>query len=138
TVESLPRALSERVTQARSMAQIARGDLEAATESLTRIERPAEPAVERWLRASEALLHAVQGGADQALTIANEERDADAALGASYDIVRAHALASKGDDEGAKAALRRVERVAGAPGLQRAIRPVGPATDLARALLAAD
>ena len=133
----LPAALGDRVAQARSTAQLALGDLEGATETLGSVDRPAEASVERWLRASEALLHAVQGGADQALAIANEAADADAALGASYDIVRAHALASKGDDEGAKAALRRVEAVAGMPGLVRAIRPVGPATELARALLQA-
>jgi hypothetical protein len=134
---SLPRALAERVAQARATAQLAVGDLEGASESLGSVERPAEEAVERWLRATEALLHAVQGGADQALRIANEQSGADAALGASYDIVRAHALASKGDEEGARAALRKVEGVAGATGLQRAVKPVGPATDLARAMLGA-
>lgn len=133
----LPEALAERVAQARATAELAVGDLEGATASLKSVERPADEGVERWLRATEALLHAVQGGADQALTIANEEAAADAALGASYDIVRAHALASKGDEEGAKAALRKVEEVTGANGLQRAIRPVGPATDLARAMLVA-
>ncbi len=134
----LPKALAERVAQARSTAQLAVGDLEGASDSLQSIERPAEESVERWLRASEALLHAVQGGADQALKIANEAGDADAALGASYAIVRAHALASKGDAEGAKAALRQVEGVAGTTGLQRAVKPVGPATDIARAMLAAE
>ena len=131
----LPKELHDRVAQARATAQLALGDLEGATDSLASVERPAEESVERWLRATEALLHAVQGGADQALAIANEERGADAALGASYDIVRAHALASKGDEEGAKAALRNVEQVAGSAGLMRAVRPVGPATDIARAML---
>lgn len=138
TSSPLPKPLAERVAQARATAELAVGDLEGATESLSSVERPAEEAVERWLRAAEALLHAVQGGADQALKIANEESGADAALGASYEIVRAHALASKGDDEGAKAALRKVEGVAGATGLQRAVRPVGPATDIARAMLRAE
>jgi len=137
TTSPLPKALAERVAQARATAQLAVGDLEGATESLESVDRPAEEGIERWLRATEALLHAVQGGADQALKIANEASDADAALGASYEIVRAHALASKGDEEGAKAALRKVEGVAGAPGLQRAVKPVGPATDIARSMLVA-
>ncbi|MBO6935756.1 MAG: hypothetical protein JJ863_12300 [Deltaproteobacteria bacterium] len=137
TTSPLPKALAERVAQARATAQLAVGDLEGAAESLESVDRPAEEGIERWLRATEALLHAVQGGADQALAIANEASDADAALGASYEIVRAHALASKGDDEGAKACLRKVEDVAGATGLQRAVKPVGPATDIARAMLKA-
>jgi len=133
----LPKELAERVAQARATAQLAVGDLEGAAESLQSVDRPAEEGIERWLRATEALLHAVQGGADHALAIANEASDADAALGASYDVVRAHALASKGDDEGAKAMLRKVEGVAGVAGLLRAVKPVGPATGIARAMLGA-
>ena len=127
-----------RVAQAMATAQLALGDLEAATAWVTRVERPAaEAGVERWLGASEALLLAVQGNADEALRRANEAHSGDDALGASYAIVRAHALASKGDDEGAEAELRAVQAIAGRAGLARAVRPVGPATDIARAMLTA-
>ncbi len=85
----------------------------------------------------EALLLAIQGNADEALARCDAvDFTGDAgALAASYGIVRAHALACMGEEENAKATLREVVEVAGKPALQRAIRPVGPATDIARAML---
>lgn len=123
--------------QALATCRLERADFEATTEALERIERPAEPDVERWLRAMEALLLAIQGNADEALARCDAvDFTGDAgALAASYGIVRAHALACMGEEENAKATLREVVEVAGKPALQRAIRPVGPATDIARAML---
>ncbi|MBX3251293.1 MAG: hypothetical protein KF901_29210 [Myxococcales bacterium] len=124
-----------RALQARATLALQRGDLEAASEALAAIPRPAEPAVERWVQAGEALLLAVQGAADEALARCHEATDADGALAATYDVVRAHALACRGEEDEAQKALRRVHAIAGDGGLRRAISPVGPATDLARALL---
>ncbi|MCB9614856.1 MAG: hypothetical protein H6721_33640 [Sandaracinus sp.] len=127
-----------RALQALATVRLQASDLEGASEAFAAIARPAEPAVERWVRAGEALLFAVQGAADEALALCPDENDADGALAATYDVVRAHAHASRDEEAEAVRALQRVKHVAGNPGLRRAIGPVGPATDLARAMLAPD
>ncbi|MEM9862676.1 MAG: hypothetical protein AAF938_13720 [Myxococcota bacterium] len=112
-----------------------RGDLEGAASVLEKIDRPASDAIERWLVALEALLFAIQGASDKALELARQHDDGDGALGASYAIVRAHACACDGRDAEALKALERAREIAGHDALFRAVRPVGPATDLARELL---
>ncbi|MCU0677524.1 MAG: hypothetical protein MUE69_32655 [Myxococcota bacterium] len=124
-----------RALQAIATLRLQASDLEGAAEAFAAIPRPAEPAVERWVAVGEALLLAVQGAADEALAKCPEENDGDGALAATYDVVRAHAHASRGEDDEARRALLRVQHVAGDPGLRRAIGPVGPASDLARELL---
>lgn len=128
-------ALRQRVLQALATLRLEHGDLEGASEALAKVERPAADAVERWLQATEALLLVIQGNTDGALALAEAHDDPeDAAIAASYAVVRAHAFASRGDDAKAKAQLNEVVALAGAEALERAIRPVGPASDLARAM----
>lgn len=125
----------DRARQALATVYLQRGELERAQAAIDAVERPAAEAVERWLGAMEALLLAVQGGADEALARARAAAATDGALAATYDIVRAHAHACRGETEEATEALERVRSVGGEYALERAIRPVGPATDLARAML---
>lgn len=134
-IDALAPDAQARALQALATVRLQGSDLEGAAAALARIARPAEPAVERWVRAGEALLLAVQGAADEALAACPDENDADGALAATYDVVRAHAHASRGEDDEARRALERVRAVAGDPGLRRAVGPVGPATDLAREML---
>ncbi|MEM9067891.1 MAG: hypothetical protein AAGE52_05270 [Myxococcota bacterium] len=133
--DAIGKERQDRARQALATVQLQRGDLEAAQATIDAVERPAEDAVERWLGAMEALLIAVQGGADEALTRADAAPDDDEALGATYDVIRAHAFACRGETEDAKEALQRVQSRAGRHALERAIHPIGPATDLARAML---
>ncbi|HJL01832.1 MAG TPA: hypothetical protein RMH85_11515 [Polyangiaceae bacterium LLY-WYZ-15_(1-7)] len=135
-VGQLEEASRPRVLQALATVRIQRGDLEGAQEAVDRVERPAEEAVERWLGATETLLLAVQGNVEETLARAEAADRDDVAIAAAYDVAKAHALACSGDDEGAKKALLAVRESAGKQALERALRPVGPATDLARALLA--
>lgn len=134
-IDALATEAQARALQALATVRLQASDLEGAAAALAAIARPAEPAVERWVRAGEALLLAVQGAADEALTACSEDDAADGALSATYDVVRAHAHASRGEDDEARRALERVRAVAGDAGLRRAVGPVGPATDLARAML---
>lgn len=122
--------------QALATCRLEGADLEGASEALAKVERPAEPQVEVWLVALEALLQAIQGNAEAALEAcdANPAPESDA-LAASYGIVRAHALACMGQDEDAKRVLNEVVSRAGHAALERAIRPVGPASDIARSML---
>lgn len=135
TLDALEPDARARALQAIATLRLQANDLEGATEAFAAIPRPAESAVERWVRAGEALLLAVQGAADEALAACPERNDADGALAATYDVVRAHAHASRGEEDEARRALQRVREVAGDPGLRRAVGPIGPASDLARELL---
>ncbi len=126
--------LRERSLQALATVRLERSDLEGAQEAMDQITRPASGVIEEWLVASEALLYVVQGNTREALRRANEA-DASGALALTYEIVRAHACASHGDDTGAHRSLNLVYESAGAAGVERAVRPVGPATDIARQLL---
>ncbi len=137
-VDALEEGERARMRQGIATIKLQAGDLEGAQETIDAVQRPAEERVEEWLVALEALLHAVQGGADQALELARSAPKEEGALKATYDVVRAHAFASMGKDERARKALEAVREVAGAEGLQRAVRPVGPATDLAREMLRAE
>ncbi len=125
----------DRARQALATVYLQRGDLERAQSVIDAVQRPAAEAVERWLKAMEALLLAVQGGADEALERARAATTLDGALAATYDIVRAHAHACRGETSQANKALERVRSAGGEYALERALRPVGPATDLARAML---
>lgn len=122
--------------QALATVSLHRGDLERARSALSEVPRPADEAIERWLIATEALLDALCGGVERALSVVGERDDPEQEPGlrASYAIVRAHAFACRGDEKGAERELRRVIDVAGLAALERAVHPVGPATDLAREL----
>ncbi len=124
-----------RHSQALATCLMEQGQLEDAQDVIAALDRPAEAEVERWLQALEALHFAIVGNSEEALALADAHRDAEGALGASYAIVRAHAYACDGDTKAAKKELQAVDRVAGPEGLKRAVRPVGPATELAREML---
>lgn len=135
--------------QALATCRLQREDTEGAREAIDHVERPAQdPSVEAWLRATDALLLAVEGEADRALEVleqhAEEEDGGDgsqahadqatarALLQASERIVRAHAFASKNQPDRAREELEAVVQEVGEPGLERALSPPGPASDLAR------
>lgn len=134
-VDSLHESERARARQGIATIKMQAGDLEGAQAAIDAIERPAEERVEEWLVALEALLAVVQGGADRALEMSREAPSEEGALKATWDVVRAHAFASMGKEKRARAALDAVRNIAGDEGLQRAVRPVGPATDLAREML---
>lgn len=135
-VDALEPSERARTRQGIATIKLQAGDLEGAQDAIDAIERPAEERVEEWVLALEALLIAVQGGADRALEMARKAPTEEGALKATWDVVRAHAFASMGKEKRARAALDAVRNVAGDQGLERAVRPVGPATDLAREMLA--
>lgn len=121
--------------QALATCLMEQGHLEEAVEVIGELERPAAGEIERWLLALEALLAAVQGGSEAALNLAREHDDGEGALGASYAIVRAHAFACDGDEREAKRELDTVLELAGPDALIRAVRPLGPASDVAREMM---
>lgn len=121
--------------QALATCLMEQGQLEEAAEVLGELERPAADEIERWLVALEALLMAVQGGSDKALALARDHDDGEGALGASYAIVRAHAFACDGKEREAQRELDKVLELAGPDALIRAVRPLGPASDLAREMM---
>jgi hypothetical protein len=94
----------------------------------------------RWLEITRALLFAIEGSTEKAMRIVGTEDDTgdEDAFRAMHAIVRAHVHACLGDDDAAREDLVHARALAGVVALTRAIRPVGPATDLARALLAED
>lgn len=117
------------------------GDLERANEVLAAVTDHGDDALTaRWLEITRALLFAIDGGAEKAMQIVGTEDDThdEDAFRAMNAIVRAHVHACLGEDDAAREDLVHARTLAGVVALTRAIRPVGPATDLARALLAED
>lgn len=121
--------------QALATCLMEQGHLEEAAEVIGELERPAASEIERWLVALEALLVAVQGGSEKALSLAREHDDGEGALGASYAIVRAHAHACDGNERACQRELDKVLELAGPDALIRAVRPLGPASDVARSMM---
>ncbi|MDH5490610.1 MAG: hypothetical protein OEY14_01425 [Myxococcales bacterium] len=124
------------VTQALATTLLHLGQCESARLALAELERPLDdPGVETWIRATEALLLAVTGEPERALARVGEDAiEEDASLRASHRIIRAHALAGLGERSRAERELRAVVLEAGPAALERALRPAGPASELARAL----
>ena len=111
-------------------------DADAAQRAIDRITRPTEPSIEVWLVAMEALLMAVRGETERALTHLGAHDTADnPSLRASHRLVHAHIYAARGDEEAAVEELTTLSREAGRAGLQRVVRPHGPASTLAERLL---
>ena len=111
------------------------GDLEGARAALDAIAaRPRS--LMAVLASKDALLAAVGGEPDLALSILEKHRlPARSAHRSTADTARAHALAAKGDVDGARALLR--SRAGTDPKwLARASEPEGPATPIAAALAA--
>lgn len=111
----------------RAAIALGRGEIEAADALLA-----GDDAATVALR---ALSHAVQGGADQALDCL--ERGAfERESGVIASAARAHAFVSMGRDDEARRVLGELVASHGLAALTWALRPVGPATDQARSLLA--
>jgi len=70
------------------------------------------------------------------LAARQDEVRQDPALRIQHDTVEAHALAAEGDEDAARELLTELVARSGIGGLSLALRPVGPATDLARAVVA--
>jgi len=122
--------------QALATCELQFDDPEAAQRAIDRIERPAEPSIEVWLVAMEALLMAVQGKSEQALAhLGSQSSDDSPSLRASHRLVRAHILAERGQTENALGELRSLQLEAGRAGLERVMLPRGPASPLAEQLL---
>jgi len=122
--------------QALATCELHFNDVDAAQRAIDEIERPTEGAIEVWLVAMEALLMAVGGQSERALAhLGGQDVDDDPSLRASHRLVHAHILAQRGDTEAALEELKCLRREAGRAGLERVIRPRGPASPLAEQLL---
>lgn len=111
-------------------------DVDAADAAIRRVPRPADGPIEVWLVAMEALLLAVRGDAEGALQrLGTQDTDDNPSLRASHRIVHAHVLAARKDEGGARRELEFLLEEAGRSGLDRVVRPRGPASDMAAHLL---
>jgi len=132
-LEPLPSSMRAQVLHARSTLDLQIGDYEHAQEALDDLPDDTPEELTRWTQVTQALLWALQGNADDALDYV-ERAPSDEELLPALDLIQAHAYASMSRDEEAKAALGRLKD-RGPHALESALKPVGPATDLARALL---
>jgi len=122
--------------QALATCELQFDDADAAQRAIDQIVRPTEPSIEVWLVAMEALIMAVHGKPERALAhLGAQDTADDPSLNASHRLVRAHIHAARGDEQAALQELRALEQEAGQTGLQRVIRPRGPASALAERLL---
>jgi len=135
--DSLSEAQAVLRNQALATCELQFDDVEAAQRAIAKVRRPTEPSIEVWLVAMEALLMAVGGETENALAhLGGQETTGNASLEASHRLVHAHVYAARGDEVAAERELRAIDRDAGRTGLQRAIRPRGPASTLAERILA--
>ncbi|KPK14817.1 MAG: hypothetical protein AMJ62_11645 [Myxococcales bacterium SG8_38] len=122
--------------QALATCELQFDDIDAAQRAIDRISRPTESSIEVWLVALEALLMALRGDSERALGhLGTQDTEDNPSLRASHRLVRAHILASRSDEEAAVAELEMLRREAGRAGLERVVRPRGPASPLAEQLL---
>lgn len=122
--------------QALATCELQFDDVGAAQRAIDRIRRPTEDSIEVWLVAMEALLMAVRGQSDQALShLGGRDVDDNPSLRASHRLVHAHILAERGEEDAALEELRSLRREAGVAGLERVRLPRGPASPLAEQLL---
>jgi len=135
-----PGALSESQSvlcnQALATCALQFDDVDAAEKAIDQIRRPAEGDIEVWLVAMEALLMAVRGQSDEALThLGGQDTEDNPSLRASHRLVHAHVLAAQGETDAALGELQTLRREAGRAGLERVMLPRGPASTLAKQLL---
>lgn len=122
--------------QALATCELQFDDVDAAQRAIDRIRRPTEDSIEVWLVAIEALLMAIRGQSDEALShLGTPGADDNPSLRASHRLVHAHVLADRGEDEAALEELRSLREEAGIAGLERVRLPRGPASPLAERLL---
>ncbi|MEM7137218.1 MAG: hypothetical protein AAF500_11600 [Myxococcota bacterium] len=122
--------------QALATCELQFDDTHAAREAIGAIARPADPNVEIWLVAMEALILAVTGDPDGAAAkLGTQETTGNPSLEASHRWVQAHIFAGRGEPTLARRELEALQTVAGRAGIERMLRPEGPASPLARELL---
>lgn len=123
--------------QALATCELQFDDVDAAQRAIDQIRRPTEDPIEVWLVAIEALLMAVRGQSDEALSHLGARNTGDnPSLRASHRLVHAHILADRGEEDAALEELRSLRQEAGIAGLERVRLPRGPASPLAERLLA--
>lgn len=133
-------ALSESQTVLRNQAlatcELQFDDVDAAQEAIDQIRRPTEGDIEVWLVAMEALLMAVRGRSEEALShLGRQDTEDNPSLRASHRLVHAHVLAAQGKTAAALEELESLHGEAGRAGLERVMLPCGPASPLAKKLL---
>ena len=122
--------------QALATCELQFDDTKAAQRAIDRIARPTESSVEVWLVAMEALIMAVAGETERALShLGTQDTSDNPSLKASHRLVHAHIYAARGDEDAAIQELTALQHEAGRAGLQRVTRPRGPASPLAEQLL---
>jgi hypothetical protein len=125
--------------QALATCELQFDDTKAAQRAIDRIARPTESSVEVWLVAMEALIMAVAGETERALShLGTQDTSDNPSLKASHRLVHAHIYAARGDEDAAIQELTALQHEAGRAGLQRVTRPRGPASPLAEQLLDED
>lgn len=137
-LHALPLTTAQSVlcNQALATCELQFDDLDAARDAIERIERPTEPSIEVWLIAMEALVMAAKGESERALShLGGQDTSDNASLRASHRLVYAHIYAARGDVAAATTELERLREEAGRTGLERVVRPRGPATKLAERML---
>lgn len=122
--------------QALATCELQFDDVDAAQRAIDRIRRPTEPSIEVWLVAMEALVMAVRGETEKAMAhLGAQDVGDNPSLRASHRLVHAHIYAARGDDDAAEGELQALAAEAGRAGLERVVRPRGPASPLAERLL---
>lgn len=124
----LPEPLRDALRYDRALLRLRDGDYEGA-----------EPLVDDALAGQRlslrALTHALQGGADRALELLACSVPAEPEPRLIAGVARSHALASMGRDEETELLLQELVREYGVSAFTHLLRPVGPATDIARGLI---
>jgi hypothetical protein len=137
--DDLTEAQSVLRNQALATCELRFDDVEAAQSAIDRIQRPTEPSIEVWLVAMEALLMAVRGETEEALAhLGAQDSEDNPSLRASHRLVHAHIYAARGDQDAAERELQALAQEAGRAGLERVVRPRGPASPLAERVLDRD
>jgi hypothetical protein len=114
-----------------AMALLQLGDLEAARAAVAGLAIPSQPQVRTWMRIVDARLLASEGRAAEAIAILDDlPATEDPRTLRVRDVTRAHALAARGDREGARALLARGDD------LRTIADGAGPAAAIAAELLA--
>lgn len=125
--------------QALATCELQFDELDAAQAAIDAIRRPTEPSIEVWLVAMEALLMAVRGESEAALShLGAQDASDNPSLRASHRLVHAHIFAARGDREAAVEELKRLREEAGRAGIARVLKPRGPASEIAEQLLQED
>lgn len=124
----LPEPLRDALLYDRALLRLRDGDYEGAVPLLD--DAHAGPRLS--LR---AFAHALQGGADQALELLDRALPVEPEPRLIAGVARGHALAAMGRDDETRQVLQALVEEHGVSAFTHLLRPVGPATEHARALL---